>query len=363
MGIIVLDGPDGTGKTTLATHLRDAHGARMFHLGSKHAKNAFLNNWAMLENLLHHHEKGRLVVLDRMWLSEHVYGSVFRPDDNRDDLGRLMHRVLLTHGALHVVCTGDTDELVAQQSVNQDPDHPYDDVRFRRVCDMYRFSAGLSNKMTTGTSLEDMDAAYRFQFTYGATLGRYLQNKNRKPIPWCFIYNKDWEGKDLQAYGEYLVYQVDQQRVFANRWSRKMAGSSRAVLLMVGDRVNKTTNKTPWPFFSDKNSSRYLSDVLNKLAIPETDLLWINSDDLDVLEHTCDYAIERGLSICLLGKAALKQFSVIQPQLEKDFSPVGVEAAVFHAPHPSHSNRFGDPDGNLTRSIYDAYKRGLNNVF
>lgn len=78
-GIIILDGPDGCGKTTLAKHLEEKYGAYYMHLTWSEKLNERMFDY-MAEALLHAERiaKNKLVVIDRHMLSELVYATVYR---------------------------------------------------------------------------------------------------------------------------------------------------------------------------------------------------------------------------------------------------------------------------------------------
>ena len=95
-GIVVLEGANAAGKTTLARHLVERYGARYLH--SRPTRDPWRRHVAMLRRAVALSER-HLVVLDRHWLSEQVYGRVF--GSPAYDLGaRCLDRVLRRYGAL-----------------------------------------------------------------------------------------------------------------------------------------------------------------------------------------------------------------------------------------------------------------------
>lgn len=84
-GLIVLEGADSSGKTTLAKKLMEGEpGAIYMHglpwvgwIGEAHE--------AMMSAAVRHVGDGGLVVVDRHWVSEYVYGPVFRGFVGYDD--------------------------------------------------------------------------------------------------------------------------------------------------------------------------------------------------------------------------------------------------------------------------------------
>lgn len=85
MNITIFEGPDGSGKSTAAKKYAEATGARLVHCGpypqlTTELKHVYLQ--AMVPALLDYDH----VVLDRCWISEPIYGAIFRNGEDR--LGR-----------------------------------------------------------------------------------------------------------------------------------------------------------------------------------------------------------------------------------------------------------------------------------
>jgi hypothetical protein len=116
VGIVVLEGADASGKTTLARHLVDRYGARYLHSTRRREVwrwHLGALRWAVRESA------SRLVVLDRLWLSEQVYGQVFRGGPAYDLGARCLDRVLLRYGAVTVLCVPSGD--VRRRPTHRDP--------------------------------------------------------------------------------------------------------------------------------------------------------------------------------------------------------------------------------------------------
>lgn len=100
-GIVVLEGSDATGKSSLARALLDDYGGRYVH--NRVYKNPWLRHLASVRYALRH-GRSQLVVLDRLWLSEQIYGSVFRGGPAYDLGARFLDHVLREAGAVNVLC-------------------------------------------------------------------------------------------------------------------------------------------------------------------------------------------------------------------------------------------------------------------
>lgn len=109
--IIILEGPDGAGKSLLAHTL----GIRLEKMGlmtvsSHHTSYPGLKDPSLryLASLRRdwQHKPNRVVILDRSWLSEPIYGQVLRGGVDRVGLAsrRMLERVALKSGAVVVRC-------------------------------------------------------------------------------------------------------------------------------------------------------------------------------------------------------------------------------------------------------------------
>jgi len=111
--IIILEGPDGAGKTTLAETLRQKlQGNKLVHI-VKHGPYRDLTS----EHLCKIYFRGMtpalthddIVIMDRSWLSEPIYGNAYRDGLNRIDTPRkrMLERVALSRGAVVINCLPD----------------------------------------------------------------------------------------------------------------------------------------------------------------------------------------------------------------------------------------------------------------
>lgn len=76
-GIIILDGPDACGKTTLANKFIEKYGGTYIHLTYRFADKMPLYHMAMLRKALKL-SKTQLVIIDRLHVSEYIYAKVYR---------------------------------------------------------------------------------------------------------------------------------------------------------------------------------------------------------------------------------------------------------------------------------------------
>lgn len=137
--LFILEGPDCTGKSTLATHLcRFLPAVYMHASGDKSLHHSMLAYHQSLTagakvNLYH----GKHVVLDRHWPSEYVYGQIFRPElsDRVYDF-ELAVSSIQSLDPIYIFC-GDDESHIRHQK-EQDPTHPYTMSHYETVCAGYR---------------------------------------------------------------------------------------------------------------------------------------------------------------------------------------------------------------------------------
>jgi thymidylate kinase len=116
--ILILEGPDGAGKTTLAEALRH----RFQDKGMVHIVKHGPYTGVEPEHLCRIYFRSMspaltfddVVIMDRSWLSEPIYGEVYRNGANRIDVERkrMLERVALSRGAVVIHCQPDFETCV-----------------------------------------------------------------------------------------------------------------------------------------------------------------------------------------------------------------------------------------------------------
>lgn len=101
--IFVLDGPDGTGKTTLANGLREYLGARYIHLTYRFKDKMHLYHGAAIRLAARLAER-QPVILDRWWPSEIVYADAYRGGSKFIKHYFLLEHVATQLGVTYVIC-------------------------------------------------------------------------------------------------------------------------------------------------------------------------------------------------------------------------------------------------------------------
>lgn len=109
--VIVLEGPDGAGKTTLAEEIQELAGARYVHMTYrfKSTPRQFLDyQWAAMRLCLRL-ARDSPVVLDRWWMSDEVYGCEFRGSPTNPGTWRALDEVAGYYGWLNVLAVPSDD--------------------------------------------------------------------------------------------------------------------------------------------------------------------------------------------------------------------------------------------------------------
>lgn len=126
--LIIVEGPDFTGKSTLATNI--ASRGHVYLHSSYESLRSFRKNFTA--NL------GKPMVLDRSWVSEMIYGPVLRPEN----LGSWANdRILVErHDPFYVFCQRPFEACYEQQAT-QEKDHRYPKRVFKRIWNHYHVTA------------------------------------------------------------------------------------------------------------------------------------------------------------------------------------------------------------------------------
>ena len=248
--LIILEGEDGTGKSTLAQQLKTAlpDGAEIFHLGpfkgvTRPASLCRLYIDAMMPALLGHSN----VIMDRCWLSEPIYGEIYRGGKSRLDPvdQRMLERIALTANTLVVQCRAPWRHIEKTFQARRGQEYLANTTQLFEVAKLY-----------DGLPANTMLPLVRFDFSYSSALDVLSSMSSMASRPHSTNINT--------------------------------AGNIDAPVLIVGEEFADHDNDSPlrqWPFvsFQGRGCSRWLTLQLHHAGIRENDLLWINSDQLPLI--------------------------------------------------------------------------------
>lgn len=133
-GIIVLDGPDACGKTTLAGHIKEICSAHNVPYYYQHANYKFKNR------MFNYHEVivkraaefvenyNGIAVIDRLHFSEMIYSKIFRGGSKWPLQYRYFERLINTYAGIQVICAPDNPQqaLVWHKKAKQERAEMFD---------------------------------------------------------------------------------------------------------------------------------------------------------------------------------------------------------------------------------------------
>lgn len=292
-GIILLEGADAAGKTTLANYFRANYGARYIH-GTLY-KDPWKWHVAAIRRAGRLAQE-QLVVIDRNWLSHLVYGEVY--NNKQYDIGaRCLDRMLRRFGAVTVLCAPRDQEAQVKR---------WHDGRAAGKREHFN---SVREVIALYTDLRDGNLA-RPGEGYLGQLTRFGDFQARDDV---LVYDIDRDGQDLARYSKSVLTRLRRlsKAVVPYRGDNlagRVSGTGTGILF-VG--VNGATAKPYWPWCgrdSSMGSKTLLNTVIHELALREDRLEftdpWQRHDDYDYLPTLLCRAKEMGQKVICLGDIA-----------------------------------------------------------
>ena len=261
-GLIILDGPDGAGKTTLAQYYVKQYGAIYMHLTYRFKDNMFNYHTAMLLKACKLVDQGHLVIIDRLWMSELVYAKVFRGGSRWPFMSRFLDRIILKYSGIYVMCIPESSREYLTH---------YDELKTLR------------------------DEMYESMFNVHYEYERLWQKIQDERWPHAFRYDLFVDGLDLEGYAENALNNLQEQQadnpIFSDepspiqnniRFSGSLAHGEVAFI----DASPTTRKEKPWfPRHVYGHGSLHLSGILEIAGIPEYKLMWMDAQDEVTWKH------------------------------------------------------------------------------
>lgn len=233
--IIIVEGPDGAGKTHLTRQLQARFNLRYAHEGPPPADIPTLEHYGSILQTARGEIKQNGVVFDRLALGERVYGPIYRNHDSLGELGwRVFTRLIYASVTFQVMCLPSYDVCHRSWASGRD-EMIKDEETFRKTYDAF----------------DNLSHATKQNYIYDWThLGGF--QKLCRAV-------EDWFG-------------VRQPIPIG------MVGSPFAHYLLVGDRGSNPNSKTTdLAFFGITGSSGYLMKALDQAGFSEAELMWVNA--------------------------------------------------------------------------------------
>lgn len=281
-GLIVIEGPDGAGKTTLAEMIvNKTHGV---YLHGTYTEDPYQHHLGLLKAAVTALDAGETVVMDRHWISECIYGQVMRGGVGYGTCARMFHRHLMFLGAQYVVACPPPDLVVEN---------------------FLRLREERSEHVERVDHMRDI--ACRYLDLVGGNLTRYGEPNNY--ASWLAtvvargendlqggLITLDISRRSLADMREMVtqIARAAERRQEMRRYPRLSWGAltgnvSAFSVLLVGDRSNNDEPQPP--FLGRGGSSLYLSDALQAAGILEHDICLVNANDAtpELLRDLCLY--------------------------------------------------------------------------
>lgn len=129
--IIIIEGADGSGKTTLAEKLAKQTGFELVHRSQPKTEEEKAKMLDMYTTTI---KSGKNMIFDRCWYSEMVYGPIMR-DASVISYPKMyeLERLLTRRGALLIYCK-DTPEILWHRCKTRGEDYITDFATFVDIC-------------------------------------------------------------------------------------------------------------------------------------------------------------------------------------------------------------------------------------
>jgi len=298
--VVILEGPDGGGKTTLAKHF-ESIGFTYLHEGPPPLSCDLIDYYKMrlYQALIHDVD----CVFDRLHLGETIYGSIMR---NNDRLGlngvNLFERVARSKAVFQYLCLPSQPTLEAnfKEKIKEKDDYVKSWSNFFAIRDRY----------------DEVNAIFKWP-----------------------IYNYEIDSPDKIA--EYIVNPVRQ--VFLPSGA---IGSIDAEILFIGDVPNH-----PWvdlPFFALTGSSGYFNEALALTGLAENQVAISNAYSPDGKGHDLHQLIAclpRLRYVLVMGNVAEHWVKF----KKHEFNKLGLHLVKIS--HPSYLKRFRGNDPNVMKNM------------
>ena len=286
--VLILEGPDGSGKTTLAQYFADIRGFQIIHTGKPEPGENLLVSYAtVLNNAI---LSGKNVVFDRLQLGESIYGPIMRGHDQLGEEGQIiLQRIVRAADVKQVICLPPYEVCLANWKKRHAREYVQDETIYGRIFEEYLLLAS-KPWLVASTGLYD-----------------YTLDKNPQNVE-----------------GAVFFYQ-------GRRLPPEVIGSPTARFLFVGEIANQESLDLPWIDLG--NSSHFLNTSLWAAGFREEEMAFTNVLRLNKTRRDI-YAIRHQMAagdthhpvVVALGKNAAQH--------------IAPGVATYTLDHPAYWKRF-----------------------
>lgn len=135
--LIILEGPDGAGKTTLGLKIGRTIGAEITNHGPYRNEKQIWRHY--FESMLPALAGERDVILDRCWIAEPIYGAVYRNGLNRVEpwQEKLLETIAINCNAIVVYCLPPVHRCVEAFRSRREDEMLNDEHQLREIYTLY----------------------------------------------------------------------------------------------------------------------------------------------------------------------------------------------------------------------------------
>ena len=317
-GIIVLEGPDHSGKTTLADHLVKKYDAEYLHATFPFPQGHDVFSYHLMLMLKAiNYSQTKLVIIDRLWPSELVYGCVHRGGCSMPRYEILIDRLIRKHAGVYVFC------LHSRNQEQYEAEFEKDAIARKEV---YATSAG---SVFTG---------------YHALYSKMAHRRDVMPYYYTEKAGKDIDGflsgvLSMMRHMQILQYPKALTRSFKNY----LGSAAMATRVLIGDESNY--DMPWWPFFAYNNCSKFLLEQLEGWW-DDSKLCFVNISN-DGGEEAVRWLVETNHCVpIVMGRKAMA--TVARLKLKNS---IGMAVPCRYLHHPQWYRRFHRNDYLLQQTI------------
>lgn len=330
-GVIILDGADGVGKTTLAENLVKrceelGSKAVIHHLGKPDKGTCWdIHSKALMAYIKEAFEQDTVVIADRHFLSESIYGAIYREGSEYPYASRHVDRLLHRFRGLRVVCAPSVEYV--QQTFKRLMEERYEMYSEN----MEKIAQAYHEVWHGGQLMSHMKEGYTPDYVAQLSLSGGVKDM----LGW-YHYDVQLHGKDMKTYCSYLLNELIEEQELVpeslyniDYWRFTGYPHEQAVLL-VGDKVS-ADNELHVPFFANNGCTDYLAQTLQNLWVDESRVVMANINDphgdstVRELSQMCGHTVAMGR------------------EAERGLQRLGI-AYDGRVRHPQHARRFSHND-------------------